>query len=69
MMEKLYSRLKFMSKIFKKELVKIAKDPDYKRAAPTKLNEDEVQQEKEEIAEVKATPTKDRSRRNEPIQR
>lgn len=58
MMEKLFSRLKFINKMFKKELAKIAKDPDYKRSAPTKLNEEEAMQDKIEAAELKPTPAK-----------
>ena len=68
MMEKLFSRLKFISKMFKKELVNIAKDPDYKRPAPTKLNDEEIMQDKMEAAEMKPTPPKERIKSTEPVQ-
>jgi hypothetical protein len=38
MMERLFSRLKLVSKLFKRELAHMAADHDYRRPAPTKLN-------------------------------
>jgi hypothetical protein len=38
MMERLFSRLKLISKLFKRELQRMAADPDYRRPAPTRLN-------------------------------
>lgn len=58
-MEKLLSRLKFIAKSFKQEMFKMAKNPDdYRRPAPTKLNEEEAQQERNELSEPK--PPKER---------
>ena len=38
MTEKLFSRLKLINKMFKKELQKMVLDNNYKRFAPTKLS-------------------------------
>jgi hypothetical protein len=74
MMEKLFSRLKFINKMFKKELVKIANDPEFKRAAPTRLSEEEILQDKIERDEKpksrpRARPVRDEAQRVENIAR
>jgi hypothetical protein len=60
-MERLFSRLKLIGKLFKRELARMAADPDYRRPAPTRLNEEEAQQDRIEVSE----PKPPRVRKNE----
>ena len=56
MTEKLFARLKFVNKMFKKELLKMIADNNHKRLVPTKLSAEEKEQDIKENPEFKFEP-------------
>jgi hypothetical protein len=53
MMEKLFTRLKFINKLFKKNLSQIVVDINLKRNAPHKVSEEDLQQDKLDMQDGK----------------
>jgi hypothetical protein len=49
MMERLYSRFKFINKILKKELKQMVVDTNLKRLAPIRLTDEEIQNDLVEL--------------------